>query len=382
MKFPKHRAATIAALIAAGSALAACGSSSSSEGGKDIDFTLTDAGCTPTETDVPAGPVTFQITNGGTSKVTEMELKAHSGLILGESENVVEGVPGKFSLNLQPGDYVVNCPNGDTEDQGTLTATGEATGAPTGASAALLDKATTGYRAYIESETAELQTQTDAFVAALLAGDVEKAKSLFGAARLHYEAIETVAESFGDLDPRIDARINDVPSVKDWTGFHPIERVLWQQNTTKGTEANARQLKEDVDTLSRKVKAIKLQPAQIGNGAVELLNEVANSKITGEEDRYSHTDLSDFQGNLAGSRKAFELLVPSLKETGNADLAADISDRFAAVQKNLDTYRRDTPLGFALYGELTQQDRRRFASEIGDLTEPLSLVAAKVSGAA
>jgi iron uptake system component EfeO len=380
MKNAKRRALS-GALVLIAVPLAACGGSSSSEGGKDIEFTLTDAGCTPEQTEVAAGPVNFQITNGGTSKVTEMELKAHSGLILGESENVVEGVPGKFSLNLQPGDYIINCPNGDTEDQGTLTATGEATGAPTGASGALLDKAAKGYRAYIEDETGKLETEVDAFAAALQTGDVEKAKDLFGAARLHYEAIEPVAESFGDLDPRIDARINDVANVKDWTGFHPIERMLWEQNTTKGTEALAKQLKQDVETLSRKVKTIQLQPAQIGNGAVELLNEVANSKITGEEDRYSHTDLSDFQGNLSGSEKAFELLEPALKETGNEDLAADISDRFAAVQRTLDTYKRDTPLGFALYGELTQEDRRTFATEIDDLTEPLSLVAAKVSGA-
>ena len=43
-----------------------------------------------------------------------------------------------------------------------------------------------------------------------------------------YERVEPVAESFGDLDPRIDARANDVPKSK-WTGFHPIERRLWVQ---------------------------------------------------------------------------------------------------------------------------------------------------------
>ncbi len=52
----------------------------------------------------------------------------------------------------------------------------------------------------------------------------------------------------------------------------------------------------DVNTLSSGVQDIQLQPAQLANGAVELMNEVSNSKITGEEDRYSHTDLSDFEG--------------------------------------------------------------------------------------
>ena len=149
-------------------------------------------------------------------------------------------MPGHFSLNLKPGKYVVNCPTGDQEDQGHLVATGTAVGQPTGASAALLAKATTAYKAYVIAQTAELQKGTQQFVAALKAGDVAKAKALFGPTRIHYEAVEPVAESFGNLDPEIDARINDVASVKDWTGFHRIERTLWEQNTTKGTGRSTR----------------------------------------------------------------------------------------------------------------------------------------------
>jgi iron uptake system component EfeO len=137
----------------------------------------------------------------------------------------------------------------------------------------------------------------------------------------------------------------------------------------------------DVNTLNRKVQTIHLQPAQLANGAVELMNEVANSKITGEEDRYSHTDLSDFQGNLSGSREAFDLLRPALKQTGNAQLATTIDRRFAAAQTSLDRYKRHTTLGYALYSELTQADRTTFAVEVDALDEPLSTVAAKVSGA-
>ena len=376
--------AAIAVACAIGAvAVAGCGSSASSGGanGKKVAVTLVDAGCTPQQMSVAAGPVTFDVTNGGTSKVSEMELKNSSGIILGESENVVEGVPGHFSLNLKPGRYVVNCPNGDREDQGKLVATGTATAQPDGASAALLAKATSGYKAYVIAQTAQLKSRTQQFVAALKAGDTAKAKALFGPTRLHYESIEPVAESFGNLDPEIDARINDVSNVAQWTGFHRIERTLWKQNTTKGTATYAAKLMRDVDTLSAKVQTIALQPAQLANGAVELMNEVANSKITGEEDRYSHTDLSDFQGNLSGSREAFELLVPALRQTGNGALADTITKRFAAVQTSLDRYKRNTALGYALYSQLTQADRQTFAKEVDALDEPLATVAAKVSGA-
>jgi iron uptake system component EfeO len=381
MKVSSSAAALCVCAVAA-LGVAGCGTSSNApKGAKKVAVTLVDSGCTPDQIHVAAGPVSFDVSNAGTSKVSEMELKNSSGIILGESENVVEGVPGHFSLNLKPGKYVVNCPTGDQEDQGHLVATGAAVGQPTGASAALLTQATAAYKAYVVAQTAELEKGTRQFVAALKAGDVAKAKALFGPTRIHYEAVEPVAETFGNLDPEIDARINDVSSVKDWTGFHRIERTLWVNDTTKGADPYANKLMQDVDTLVAKVKTIQLQPAQLANGAVELMNEVANSKITGEEDRYSHTDLSDFEGNLSGSEKAFALLIPALRQTGNGKLADTISTRFAAVQKTLNRYKRNTELGYALYTQLTPADRKTFAAEVDALDEPLSTVAAKVSGA-
>ncbi len=374
--------AAICCAIAAAAGVAGCGSSGGgSKDSKRVAVTLIDGGCTPEQIKVASGPVTFEVTNGGTSKVSEMELKNSAGIILGESENVVEGVPGHFSLNLKPGSYIVSCPNGDQDDQGKLVATGTAAGQPEGASAALLRTATGRYRTFVVAQTALLQRDTEKFVAALKSGSVENAKALYGPTRIHYEQIEPVAESFGNLDPEIDARVNDVTNPKQWTGFHRIEQILWQRNTTDGTTKYADELMKDVNTLVNKVKAIQLQPAQLANGAVELMNEVSNSKITGEEDRYSHTDLSDFQGNLSGSQKAFELLRPALRQTGNAKLADTIQQRFAAVQENLNRYKRNTVLGYALYNELTLADRKKFADEVGALDEPLSTVAAKASGA-
>jgi iron uptake system component EfeO len=379
----RSSAVALAGCAVAALGVAGCGTSSDGpKGARKVAVTLVNAGCTPSQIHVAAGPVSFDVSNGGTSKVSEMELKNTSGIILGESENVVEGVPGHFSLNLKPGRYVVNCPTGDTEDQGRLIATGHAVGGPTGASAQLLGTATAAYKGYVITQTAELQRDTKQFVAALKAGDVQKAKQRFGPTRIHYESIEPVAESFGNLDPEVDARINDVSNVENWTGFHRIERTLWQQNTTTGTEAYADKLMQDVNTLVSKVRTIQLQPAQLANGAVELMNEVANSKITGEEDRYSHTDLSDFEGNLSGSKKAFDLLVPALRQTGNGKLASTIDGRFAAVQQTLNRYKRQTALGYALYTQLTPADRKKFAGEVDALDEPLATVAAKVSGGA
>ncbi len=377
----RRRLTAVALLIAAAATLTACGSggSKSTAGSQKLAVSLTDAGCSPANLKAKSGSITFAVSNGGTGKVSELELKNTKGIILGERENIVAGISGSFTLNLQPGHYVLNCPNGDTEDNGTLVVNGKPTKAAHTASSAQLAAATAGYKTYVEQQSAQLLAGTKQFVAALRAGDLAKAKELFGPVRFHYEAIEPVAESFGNLDPDIDARANDVAKPSEWRGFHRIEQILWVKGTTSGTAGYAAKLLADVTTLDTKVRTLSFQPAQLANGAVELLNEVANSKITGEEDRYSHTDLSDFEANLDGAEKAFDLLRPALVKQGDGALATTIANRFAAVHAGLAPYKRSTPLGFALYGELTQPDRQKLSKLVGNLAEPLSTIAAKVS---
>ncbi len=372
-------AAVVAALALAASACGGSKSAAGPAGSHTLNITLSDVGCTPAKLTAPAGTFRFVVQNSGSAKVTELELLNEHNIILGERENVVPGLGGAFSLTLQPGDYTLNCPNGTATPHGVLHVTGHTVAAATGPTAALLAKATAGYQSYVIGETSNLLAGTAEFVTALRAGHLRQAKLLFGPTRIHYEAIEPVAESFGSLDLEIDGRINDVASPSRWTGFHRIEQILWVRNTTAGTGVYATKLLADVTTLYHRVQTLTYQPAQLANGSVELLNEVANSKITGEEDRYSHTDLSDFQGNLQGARTAFELLAPALRHTGNRNLVHTIELRFADVERTLDIYQRPTRLGFARYGALTPKDRLALAREVDALAEPLSTVASEVS---
>jgi iron uptake system component EfeO len=394
--------ALVVAALALSAGLAACGgddestteaaassgsattASTGSGGSQQVKVELGDGGCTPGNVTVKAGAVQFTATNASSSDVDEFEVKNADGIILGEKENLAAGLSGSFSLTLQPGTYVMNCilaANGEDDpnfDKSKLTVTGGQVDTPGSASDAELASAVKQYKAYVKAETTELVAGTKTWARTLKAGDRKAAQDQFGPLRMHYERIEPIAEAFGDLDPEIDARENDVADEADWTGFHKIEQLLWKQRTTKGTAALGAKLVQDVTALERKVDSVEIQPAQLANGALGLLDEVANSKITGEEDRYSHTDLADFQGNLEGAKKAFELLVPALEKRGQGELVKTIQARFADVQKGLDEYRRDTPLGFALYDELTDEDRRTFSQQIDALSEPLSLVAGKV----
>jgi iron uptake system component EfeO len=236
-------------------------------------------------------------------------------------------------------------------------------------------EATDRYRRYLVEQTGLLVDRTRAFVKALNYGNVEQAKRLYPTTRMPYEAVEPVAESFGTLDPDIDAREGDVPAAS-FRGFHRIEKALWLDNTTKGVRSVAAKLLADIKRLQALVYTIKLEPAQVANGANELLTEVSSSKITGEEERYSHTDLWDFEANVQGSQAAYDSVKPLLVQQ-DPQLAKEIDQRFAEVEEALRPYRRGD--GFVLYSELSEQDKRRLAQSIDALAEPISQVAAIVA---
>jgi iron uptake system component EfeO len=213
-------------------------------------------------------------------------------------------------------------------------------------------------------------------VAAVESGEVDEAKTLYAAARIPYERIEPVAEAFGDLDPRIDARANDVPP-NEFGGFHRIEKALWTEDTTDGMKPVATELLADLEELQQKVRNVDLQGVQIANGANELLGEVSASKITGEEERYSHIDLVDFAANVEGAEAAFEAVEPLLREK-SPKLAKEIEAGFEDVYASLEPYRRGA--GFVPYTQLSKADTRKLAQEIDALAEELSRVPAQIVG--
>ena len=358
--------------VAAGLALAGCGGGGdkqTSGGGRTVGVTLTAAGCDPAEFRLPAGPTTFAVSNTGADSVTEFEL-LDGDHIVGEVENQAPGLSGHFSVTLKPGRYTMYCPGAKTE-RGPLVVTGAVSKATVAAAAAVAR-----YRRYIESQTALLVAETRRFTQQLRAGDLAGAKAAYVNARVPYERIEPVAESFGNLDPAIDARAGDVPDA-EWTGFHPIERQLWAKGTTDGTGALARKLVTDVTDLERRVETVELEPAQVANGSVELLGEVSKSKISGEEERYSHIDLVDFEANVEGAKAAFAS-VSDLVAAKQPALAKEIDRRFEAVETALEPYRRGD--SFVSYTTLTKADTRVLSRSIDSLAEPLSQVGAIVAG--
>jgi iron uptake system component EfeO len=254
-----------------------------------------------------------------------------------------------------------------------------ATEATTTSEAAAVDQATLAsaersYDEFVERNAARLVRGTQAFVDAVDAGEIERAKQIYATSRAPFERIEPVAGAFGDLDPDIDGREGDIPA-DDWGGYHRIEKALWIDESTKGLEPITTELLDDVRNLHDIAIKASFDPAEIAQGSVDLLGEVSASKITGEEERYSRTDLWDFEANVQGAEAGFEALEPAVREA-DPELADEVSKQFEQTYAALDDYRRGQ--GFVLYYELSTDDTAGLSQRIDALAEPLSRVAATV----
>ena len=395
-------------LVAVGAvAASACGTTSHSSspsatsnanGVKTVNVTLANEsgkdGCKLDMTSAPAGPVTFTVTNSSAPGISEMELLKDQRII-GEKENLAPGLnPVSFTATLDGGAYQVYCPGAATEYQ-NFTVTGQAPPAPTGTVPSIVAQGTKDYAAYVVSQVNQLNDAVRALDAAIQSGNMDAAKTAYAKARAYYEHAESSVEGFvipgfaaddnaGNLDYLIDMRESTPVDAKvGWKGFHAIERDLWQSNAiTAATKSESSELVANVGKLQGVVANLQYKPEDLANGAADLIEEVQNTKITGEEEAFSHIDLVDLAANVEGAQQAYAALRPGLQKI-DANLVSQIDQQFEAVLTTLDAYRDASALGgYKTYtAALRASDAPKLTAVIQPLHDSLSKVAQKVATA-
>ncbi|MGO2659677.1 iron uptake system protein EfeO [Mycetocola reblochoni] len=360
-------------------------------GGDALEVTITDDGCAVSAATASAGPITFALSNEGT-QLNEFEILADDKLrIVGEKENIAPGQSVSYIASLPAGDYFTECKlNMVGEGIGTaaFTVSGEG-GGVSAADQEASDQAVANYVSYIKDQVGELVPAVAEFTSAYREGDDDRARELFATARTHYERIEPTAEAFGDLDPKIDFR--EPMASEDgiaFTGFHRIEKDLWAPDGfTPSDDAGRAELADGLDANVQELYDLvyaddfTVSLADISNGAIGLLDEVATSKITGEEDEFSHTDLWDFQANVEGASVAYgnvkDIAIASGAE--GEELTAEIDERFEQLNALLAQYG-SLEDGFVLYTDLSTEQVKELSDGINALAEPLSQLTHTVLG--
>jgi iron uptake system component EfeO len=350
-----------------------------SDAATTVRITLTPHSCTPKPAKVATGQIDFNVTNKNADAVSEAELRSHDlSHILGEQENLTPGLTGGFSLVVQPGRYIINCPGAD-RDHATFTVTGTSTAA-SWKSNSVLATAVSRYGSYVNQNVGELVSSTRTMCSAVNAGNMGQAEQAYPQARIFYERIEPVAEVWGTLDTSIDGRIdNPVTNPADLEGFHKLELLMWSDNTLAGAPTYCSQLVQHEQQLQQLVSTASYDPVTMASGATDLINEAATSKITGEEERYSNTDFIVFQANVDGAMEVFNLLKPQLEKNSPTVVSA-IEQRYDAVESAIARYKA-TPgyddTGYVEYSTVLDPQRRQLSTSVQAFAEALS----KMSGA-
>ncbi|MED7949280.1 peptidase M75 family protein [Streptomyces sp. BE20] len=376
MSARRSTAATLLTLAVATAALAGCSQKKDDKAGSDaVKVNATDTACEVSKTTFPAGHIVLDIANKG-SKTTEVYVYAAGDKIVTERENIGPGTKATVNAEIKAGSYEIACKPGMVGDgiRQKITVTGE------GSAAAVdprLTAAVDAYRAYAQEQADATVPAVEAFAAAIKGGDLERAKSLYAPSRTGWERTEPVAESFGDVDPKTDTREDGLEPGQEWTGWHKLEKSLWVDAAVGDAEKKlADQLVADLKDWQKRIPEAEITATGMANGAKELLDEVATGKVTGEEDRYSHTDLADFAANVEGAKKAYELLKPVAAEK-DAALAKTLDSEFAALEALLAKYKQADG-SYTSYEKVTEAERKTFSDAVNALGEPLSKLAAAV----
>ncbi|MEV5971085.1 iron uptake system protein EfeO [Streptomyces sp. NPDC051921] len=374
---------TAAATAATLAAVTGCTQKSDSKADDGaIQVIAKDDSCEVSKKQFPAGHVKLNVENRG-SKVTEVYVLFPDDRIVTERENIGPGTKATITAEIKAGDYAIACKpgmKGDGIRQQVKVTGGGAGGAERSPE---MDAAVAAYRQYVQAQADETLPKVKVFTDAVRAGDVEAAKKAYADSRIGWERTEPVAESFGDIDPKVDVREDGLEAgqnpATDWTGWHRLEKALWQDKKIGDREKQlADLLDKDLADWQKRVGKAEITPTSMANGAKELLDEVATGKVTGEEERYSHTDLVDFKANVEGAQKSFELLKP-VASKNDPKLVAELDKQFAALNALLDKYRTDkASYVFTSYEKVSEAQRKELSDGVNALAEPLSKLAAAV----
>ncbi len=368
---------SVLASLAIATLAVGCGGATPSAGsgdGASIAISVSPAGCAPATLTAGAGQVLFVVTNTG-SDPAEFEIIGSDKKVVDEAENIFPGFVVNLKSRLDGGTYELVCGT-LSSPRGTLTVSGGAaeTRPPsTVVDQATIDAAVSEYRTYVLAQSDDLIKVIDTFTTAVDAGDLAAAKAAYGPSRVPWERVEPIAELFADLDPKIDAREDDFQAGVDdpeFTGYHKIEQLLFAVGTTEGTAELTAGLRANVAELRTKLETLEIDPRVMTQGAGVLIDEVAQSKMTGEEDRYSKLDLWSIGPNLEGSAKIVDILRPTLEKVDTAYLG-ELDGAYASVTTIIDRYG-NLSTGFKTFDQVSEADRKSMQAGLAKLSELLS----------
>lgn len=327
-----------------------------------------------------AGRQVFELRNTSSAAAEVYLTDPKTGAVYGEAEGLAPGTVRPLRVTLGNGTYAFKClpDDADAVTGPTVRITGaKVRSGPAAVPVSQQDliPPTLAYQKWIQARTIELEKKTGVLRDAVDRGDLAAARAAWLPAHLVYERMGAAYGTFGDADREINgttAGLSGGVHDKDFTGFHRIEYGLWHGESASGLRGPADRLAKAVHALRTGWPDQRMDPADVGLRAHEILENTEQFELTGRTDYGSGTNLATARANLDGTRALLGFLRPLLK-TRDSGLAG-LDSWLDRTRRTLDGFDHDghwTPLD-----QLPLARREKADADLGELVERLADVAA------
>jgi hypothetical protein len=238
-----------------------------------------------------------------------------------------------------------------------------------------LQAATAAYRQDVATALQTLTGQTDALAAAVDAGDLERARSLWLDAHLGYVRLGAAYDTFGAFDTRIAGRADGLAMGVDdpaFAGFLRLEYGLWHGQTAGQLAPIADQLAVNVHGLVTAFSGLQTDPLDLPRRAHEILENGLQFELTGDADEGSHTTLATLRADVDATRAVLAPLEPVIRPRQPV-LWTVVTAGLSALAARLDAFRQPDGSWLPL-AQLTRSQREQLNGTVGQLLEQLAEV--------
>ncbi|MFF4961506.1 EfeM/EfeO family lipoprotein [Streptomyces sp. NPDC001222] len=302
---------------------------------------------------------------------------ARTRAVYGEIEGLAPGTTRPLTVRLGAGSYTFTCLPDDAEAV-TGPTVHIAGGTPGPAAAPITEHdlipLAIDYQKWVADGLDQVVRLAGRLQDAVDRGDLDAARRAWLPAHLEYERLGAAYDAFGDADAQINGTDAGLPGgVHDpsFTGFHRVEYGLWHGESAAGLRAPAGALLKAVRALRTDWAQARMDPAQLGLRAHEILENTVQFELTGRTDYGSGSTLATARAGIDGTRAVLSRLHSLLttRDPGLPALEREL-DRAAHILDGFAHDGRWTPLD-----RLDRAQREQVDAVLGDLVERLAPVA-------
>ncbi|PHM28713.1 EfeM/EfeO family lipoprotein [Xenorhabdus budapestensis] len=219
-------------------------------------------------------------------------------------------------------------------------------------------------------QVAAIEAQLITLQGALNAGNWQAAQQAYIQAHYDYETIRAVVVVFGHADRVINPHASyflEQERDPKFIGFHRVEYALFSTNDKSDALAATQALLRNVQDLKQRVAVETLPIAKLVQSADDSIELILETKLGGDENRYSRSDLADIAANLQGARWIVDGLAPFLP----SEIVTSLNTQFDTLDSVMANYRSAQGQYFH-YEQLSHRDKQQLYAQLTQLAEALS----------